>query len=112
SFTPIPELKGNIFASWNSGMHNVKYVLRYVDEYKDQDASLVDSLAHLATIDDYVTHDIHYNVDVTESITVSLSVFNVTDEDPPLAALDLNYDPLTHNAFGRMIKLGVTYKAF
>ncbi|MDK1024716.1 MAG: TonB-dependent receptor, partial [Gammaproteobacteria bacterium] len=112
SFTPLPELKGNIFATWNRGIHSVKYALRYVDEYEDQDASLVGDLAHLATIDDQVTHDIHYNVNVMEGLRVSLSVFNVTDEDPPLAALDLNYDPLTHNAFGRMFKLGVTYTAF
>lgn len=112
SFTPLPELKGNIFATWKSNRHSVKYVMRYTDEYKDKDASLVGSLTHLATIDDHLTHDIHYNVDVTERFNVSLSVFNLTDEDPPLAALDLNYDPLTHNGFGRMIKLGVTYTAF
>ena len=30
-------------------------------------------------------------------------------KDPPEARGDLAYDPFTHNAFGRLIKLGVTY---
>jgi hypothetical protein len=40
---------------------------------------------------------------------MSLSIVNIADEDPPEARGDLAYDPFTHNAFGRLIKLGVTY---
>tara|TARA_A100001015_G_scaffold203872_1_gene227819 strand:+ start:1192 stop:1338 length:147 start_codon:yes stop_codon:yes gene_type:complete len=40
----------------------------------------------------------------------TLSAVNVTDEDPPLARVDLNYDAYTHNGFGRMIKLGLQYR--
>jgi iron complex outermembrane receptor protein len=34
----------------------------------------------------------------------------VTDEEPPFARLDLNYDPFTHNPLGRTFKLGVVHK--
>jgi outer membrane receptor protein involved in Fe transport len=44
-----------------------------------------------------------------DDLVLSASVVNVTDEDPPAARGDLNYDPFTHNAFGRMIKLSFTY---
>ena len=47
---------------------------------------------------------INYTVDLT-----TLNVINVGDEDPPAARGDLNYDPFTHNPFGRMIKVGVKY---
>ena len=40
----------------------------------------------------------------------TLSAFNVTDEDPPLARVDLNYDAYTHNGLRRMIKLGLQYR--
>lgn len=40
----------------------------------------------------------------------SISVVNATDEDPPHTAQDLNYDPFTHNAFRRMIKVGLVYR--
>ena len=44
-----------------------------------------------------------------DNITISLSVLNLTDEDPPQVANDLNYDPYNHSGFGRMVKLGVSY---
>jgi len=42
--------------------------------------------------------------------TLLVSVYNLTDEDPPRARLDLNYDPYTHNPFGRMIKVGLRHQ--
>jgi outer membrane receptor protein involved in Fe transport len=50
-----------------------------------------------------------YVNNMVDNLTVSLSVFNLTDEDPPQVANDLNYDPYNHSPFGRMVKLGVTY---
>ena len=38
--------------------------------------------------------------------TLSVTVQNITDEDPPFARLDLNYDPFTGNPLGRVIKVG------
>jgi iron complex outermembrane receptor protein len=108
-FTPKPELRGDLFAVYNIGAHNFMGVLRYVDSYKDArpPASGPESLS---SIDSQVTLDLHYTLQLFEGSTVvSLSAINVTDEDPPLAATDLNYDPFTHNAFGRMIKLGVKF---
>lgn len=100
-FTPLPQLKATIFATYDRGPHNMRYAMRYVDDYKDG--------VLLSTIDSMTTHDIHYNYLWNESTRLSLSVFNVADEDPPFAAADLNYDPFTHSAFGRMFKIGVTH---
>ena len=58
----------------------------------------------------FVTHDLHYNVSfLNDKAQVSLSVLNLFDEDPPQTFTNLNYDPYTASAFGRMIKVGVTY---
>ncbi len=120
-FQSLPELKGNLSARYSINNHNVNLVARYVDSYKDADPSLrapVGAAApadpfrftpELAKIDDHWTFDLHYNTTVFENLFVSLSVMNLTDEDPPSALTDLNYDPYQHSAFGRMFKLGVRY---
>lgn len=106
-FYPLPQLKGNAFARYNRGPLNLSYTLRYVDEYKDLSAHALN--ADLRNVDDMVTHDVTaiYN---WRDFTVSASVFNLTDEDPPEVYMPQNYDPYTHNAWGRMYKLQVTYR--
>ena len=48
--------------------------------------------------------------DNLEDSALWVSIYNLTDEAPPFARLDLNYDPYTHNPFGQMIKVGVRHK--
>ena len=56
------------------------------------------------------TFDASWNYRFNDDNTrVFLAVYNVTDEEPPFARLDLNYDPYTHNPYGRMIKFGVQH---
>lgn len=105
-FTSLPELKASVFVKWGNDAHNIAYHARYIDGYKDE---APDTPAALKTIDDHTTHDITYINNMFDNLTLSLSVFNFTDEDPPQVANDLNYDPYNHNPFGRMIKFGVTY---
>lgn len=109
-FQPLIELRGNVFASLTNGPHNIRYVARYVDSYVDRDPGTV-LPASLRNIDSQWTHDIHYNLSLFEGDTrFSLSIVNATDEDPPQTSTDLNYDPYTHSAFGRMIKVGLTQR--
>lgn len=104
-FTPLPQLKTSVFATYDRGDHNVRYALRYVDDYTDSNAPI----PAFRTVDSMLTHDIHYNYTWHENTRLSFSVFNALDEDPPFASTDLNYDPFTHSAFGRMFKLSVTH---
>ncbi len=105
-FTPLPEWKGNVFARWGNDQHRVNYTARYVSGYDDE---APDSPARLRDIDDFWTHDLVYVNNMVDNLTISLSVFNLLDEDPPQVANDLNYDPYNHTPFGRMIKLGLVY---
>ncbi len=115
-FQSLPELKGNASVKYTIGEHRFNVVARYVSSYDDADTTfnvptsdLARFAPQLAKIDDQVTFDMHYNTTLYEDFFVSLSLINIADEDPPQAATDLNYDPYTHNPFGRMIKLGVRY---
>ena len=58
-------------------------------------------------IDEFITADLSYILDIEPlAATLSVTVQNITDEDPPFARLDLNYDPFTGNPLGRVIKVG------
>ncbi len=105
-FTPIPEYKNNFFVRWGNEQHRLGYTGRWVSGYDDEAS---DTPAALRKVDDYLTHDVTYVNNMVDNLTVSLSIFNISDEDPPQVANDLNYDAYNHNPFGRMIKLGVSY---
>ena len=103
-FQTLVALRGNIFARAETGPHTVTYNLRYVDDYEDT----APSIPSLGTIDSQITHDITYNLNLFNGNTrLSATVNNITDEDPPAASTDLNYDAYTHNPFGRIIKIGI-----
>jgi iron complex outermembrane recepter protein len=112
---PLPQLKGNVFAEYARGAHNVRYVMNYIDDYVDQRTDIF--TASLATnavailggksIDKTVMHDLHYLVELPWQTTLNASVENFTDADPSFARLDLSYDPFTSSAFGRTYKVGL-----
>ncbi|MDA0271730.1 MAG: TonB-dependent receptor, partial [Proteobacteria bacterium] len=104
-FQPKPELKASFIAKWSNDEHRLTYAARYVDEMEDK----VSGVANLVNIDNHTTHDFHYINNMFDDVTISLSVLNFTDEDPPQVANDLNYDPYNHSGYGRMIKLGLSY---
>jgi iron complex outermembrane receptor protein len=134
---PLPQLKGNLFFEWNSGAHNARWTIRYIDGYTDQrtapfctvlppgpapagqcvtqyrtTVSSTDGLvvAGGKDIDAFITSDFTYRVFLPWDVTGSLTVENVFDEDPPFARLDLNYDPFTASGLGRNWKVSLTKK--
>ena len=54
-----------------------------------------------------MTFDVNYRLNIGENTTFLFGVQNLTDEDPSFARLDLNYDPLTGDAIGRTIRVGL-----
>ena len=117
---PLPQLKGNVFAEYSNGPHNIRYTLNYIDDYVDQRvAEFSPSLANVVpgqpaaaivagrTIEDTMFHDLSYLLQLPWDTTLSLTVENLTDEDPSFARLDLSYDPFTSSAIGRTYKLGL-----
>ncbi|HSG90804.1 MAG TPA: TonB-dependent receptor [Pseudomonadales bacterium] len=105
TITPIVDLQGNLFAKYSNGPHRAMITGRYWGEYDDEGA-----IAALQTIDEMFTVDVTYNLSLMDdALNVNLSIFNLLDEDPPAAQTDLNYDPYTHSAFGRMVKVGLVY---
>jgi iron complex outermembrane recepter protein len=59
----------------------------------------------------YISADLNVQIKLPwKNIVLTGTVFNITDEQPPFAREDYNYEPFVGNAFGRMFKLGVSTK--
>jgi len=113
SATPLPQLKMQGFVEWNNGPHNLRLTARYWDEYEDQRAGIFPPATVYPqgqTIDSWTVFDLSYRVFLPWDVTAVGTITNLTDEDPPFARLDLNYDPFTHNGLGRTIKFSLTKK--
>lgn len=127
---PLPQWKGSAFAEYETGPHNIRWTVNYIDGYGDQRASIRapnpnvpgtcptppapfvpgcgEPILTGLQIDRMITHDLDYRFLAPWDTTLVVSVDNVFDEEPPFARLDLNYDPFTHNGLGRTIKVAVT----
>lgn len=104
----MPQWKANVFANLALGDHNVRGVMRHVDSYTDERPAAQRGNV-FETIDSQTTFDLFYNyTNEGWGIDLGLGVVNVTDEDPPGAAFDTNYDPYTHNPFGRTFRITLT----
>jgi len=102
----MPEMKASVSANWNLNNHNIRIEAWYTSEYDDS----TEPAGKDWSIDSHTTVDVHYNgYFMEEKLRLFASVINIADEDPPYARLDLQYDPYTHNAYGRMIKVGLQY---
>jgi iron complex outermembrane receptor protein len=108
----IVEEKWKLGAVYKRDAHSLNFVANFTGSYEDTPSAS----AGARDIDSHQTYDLHYNLDLAslndelENSAFWVSIYNLTDEDPPFARLDLNYDPYTHNPFGQMIKVGVRHK--
>ena len=98
----MADMKGKGFVNYRSGNHNVYAALNYISSYQDRRAN--------AEIAPHTTVDVSYTYTWDDAFDVSLSVYNLSDQNPPFVANEMNYDPYTHNPLGRFIKAGFTYR--
>jgi outer membrane receptor protein involved in Fe transport len=119
--------RANFHANYAQGIHNVRLVANYVSGVDDErfindDGSL--DLARLTPAgfhpgtttpfgpsdfgvkgDDWLSFDLHYNVELPWTTTMALSVVNIADEDPPESRQELGYDPRIGNPLGRTFEI-------
>jgi iron complex outermembrane receptor protein len=81
----------------------LRLTARYIDGVEDIRASLAPGPG--VEVGSFLTYDAVYRLSLPEETTITASVINMTDRDPPLARLDLSYDPFLANPYGRYYKL-------
>jgi len=101
----VSEWRGNASLNYNIDERNIRYVTRYIQGVKD------DRFLGTANeqIDDFITQNLcyQYTLPWDEDFVLSLSVENLTDEDPPFTVQQYSYDPFIGNALGRTYEIGI-----
>ena len=113
----LVELKGRATLNYQLGGLNLRWITNMIDEYDylgafDKDGAIAGASnpAVEDVVSSHVTHDLHINYSFLDGkLSLIGSVINIEDEDPPHVSREFNYDAFTHNPFGRMVKIGLTY---
>lgn len=120
---PMPQIKSEVFAEFSHDIHNLRWTIRYTDGYTDQRTTnyiVAPSNTQVTpvptgpttlttagkTIDAQVQSDVAYRVLLPWDTTLTLSVQNVFDEDPPFARTELSYDTINASPLGRTFQIG------
>jgi outer membrane receptor for ferrienterochelin and colicin len=98
-----PEWRTNFSANYNMERHNFRFGVNYVSAVTDERAGV----QYGEEGEEWLTYDFTYLFDITESLRLTASVNNITDEDPPPAQEELGYDPRLGNPLGRTFELGI-----
>ena len=108
----FPEWKVNVGLTFEQGIHSLTGLMRYISEYDiHPSAGGANNCCGIPKIDSDVRFDLFYNVRLFDERTrLSLSILNLTDEDPPLAPQELGYDTSTHSFMTRTIKVSISQR--
>ena len=111
---PLIDLKYRVGAKYERDYHTVNLMMNYTNGYQDS-SSIGGTPLVPREVAAHITYDLHYNIDLGdiaggENTDLWVSVYNISDRNPPSVRRDLNYDPYTHNPFGRMIKIGIRHR--
>jgi len=102
---PLPRLKGHGFTSYSSGDWTTSLYMNYISAYDDRRSGSL-----YPDIDSFVTLDIGLRWQPPAgNTTLTLTVHNIADEDPPQVDWEAAHDNLTHDVKGRRFKLGFKY---
>ncbi|MDR6851547.1 iron complex outermembrane receptor protein [Sphingomonas sp. BE123] len=120
---PVPEWKGQAFLELGAGPVDARLTVTYIDGLYDQRADITTAgvygpnpalggarVTEGAFIDSFTTADLTIQFAITDKVTLSGSILNLFDQDPPFAREDYNYEPFVGNPLGRNFKIGVSAK--
>ena len=105
----LPRDRVEYGVGWSSGIHTINALGHYVSGYTNDRTGITDT-----TISPWNTFDLQYVVSldnlIGRSTALTLGVINVADRDPPVAQLNLGYDPIVHDPRGRVVYLAINQK--
>ena len=118
---PVPEYKGQAYVDLGFGPIEMRLQGNYTGGLHDQrfdtrtgpfafDNNLQTSLLTGADIPKFVTADFNLQIRLPMNVTLTGTVTNLFDRDPPFAREDYNYEPFIGNPLGRTFKVGASVK--
>ena len=110
-FTGYNRLRANVWANWSSGPHNLRWQVRYVSSVNQIESNSIGlALATKTTtkVPEYWQHDLTYRIELPWDTTMTATVQNIFDEEPPFAiGTQYNYDPGSGTPLGRVYAVAV-----
>jgi iron complex outermembrane receptor protein len=120
---PVPEWKGQGYLELGGGPVDARLSVNYIDGLYDQRADVTTAgifgpsaalggtrVTGGANINSFTTVDFTIQFRVFRELTVSGTVTNLFDKDPPFAREDYSYEPFIGNPLGRTFKVGFSSK--
>lgn len=106
----LPRWKGNFYAEYSRGRHNLRATLNYTHGLIDDRAAVfppgtTNLFGHVG--DPWVPVDVVYRAELPMQTSLTLGVMNVFDRDPPGFRQDFGYNTYTANPLGRVYKIGL-----
>ena len=123
-----PEVRANFNANYSRGDHNFRLVANYISGVEDERYINADGSINTAALtpagrmpgttstfgpsyygvkqDDWLVYDFHY-IWNWEWATLSASIVNIADDDPPEARQEMGYDPRIGSPLGRTFEIGL-----
>ena len=106
----MPQFKINGWIGWSNDTQNARVYARYIDAMDVDKSSTSYGRADLIEVDSMLSFDAHYSIELMEnSLKLTGSVLNLTDEKAPFAPHEQAYDAYTHNPLGRVFQIGLRY---
>lgn len=117
------------YVNYSTGPHNFRWTINYVSGVDDNrgpttvqtgpstNCNVANARAGTAVncklvtfgvrLGAFMSHDVTYRVELPFDVTLTASVLNLFNQDPPTARLEYSYDPYIGNPIGRTYKIGL-----
>ncbi|MBS0491342.1 TonB-dependent receptor [Phenylobacterium sp. NIBR 498073] len=110
-FTGYNRVRANAYVNWASGIHNLRWQTRFISSVNQTESNSIGlAIATKTTtkIPEYWQHDLTYRAELPWDTTLTATVQNIFDEEPPFAiGTQYNYDPSSANPLGRVFAVAV-----
>ena len=109
AFYSQPQLKANLYVNYAIGPHNIRATLHYVDSLDDlnHDIDTATPGVQPAKVKAWTPVDLVYRVELAWDTTLTATIQNLFDKDPPFAYSTFNYDYLHGSPLGRVLQVNV-----
>jgi iron complex outermembrane receptor protein len=105
-----PKLRANFSGNYAVGQQNFRLGVNFVSRVRDERPDVPD-FQYGEFGEDWITADFTYRRSFDNDVTLTATVANIFDRDPPPAQEELGYDPRLGNPLGRTFEIGLR-KAF
>ncbi len=103
--TSAPRTRANASANYALDEHNFRLSVNFVSAVTDdRTGPQIDEHGK-----NWITADFTYRYQYAENVSLTLTVQNILDRDPPLVQEEFGYDPFIADPLGRTIEIGIKY---